>query len=277
MESNLVRVRPVAPVAPYIGGKRNLARRLVSIIERIPHSTYAEPFVGMGGIFLRRSSRPPAEVINDISTDVATLFRILQRHYQAFMDMLKWQLSSRAEFDRLMRVDPVTLTDLERAARFLYLQRMAFGGKVSGRNYGVDARKPGRFDLSKLEAMLADVHERLAPVVIESLPYADFIRRYDHAGALFYLDPPYWDCESDYGPGVFSQDDFQRLADQLATIAGSFVLSINDTLGARKVFGEFYIEEVETSYSIATASAGAAKRAGELIVSNRPLPSGDHP
>lgn len=268
MESTLTAVRPASPVAPYIGGKRNLARRLVSIIDQLPHETYAEPFVGMGGVFLRRQRQPKAEVINDISNDVVTLFRILQRHYQQFLDVLRWQITSRAEFDRLMKVDPATLTDLERAARFLYLQRMAFGGKVSGRNYGVDARKPARFDLTKLEPMLADVHERLARVVIENLPYGDFIRRYDHSGALFYLDPPYWQCESDYGPGVFSREDFARLADQLAAISGRFILSINDTPGAREIFGGFQFQEVETSYSISTASAGAAKRAGELIVRN---------
>lgn len=268
MESTSTAVRPVLPVAPYIGGKRNLAQRLVTLIDGQPHMTYAEPFVGMGGVFLRRTRQPKAEAINDISGDVTTLFRILQRHYQAFLDTLKWQLGSRAEFDRLMRVDPTTLTDLERAARFLYLQRTAFGGKVAGRNFGVDAKKPSRFNLTKLEPMLADVHERLAPVSIENLPYGDFIRRYDHAGTLFYLDPPYWDCESDYGVGVFDQGDFERLADLLAAISGRFILSINDTLGARKVFGEFFIEDVQTSYSIATAAAGAAKKAGELIITN---------
>lgn len=270
MESTLEAVRPASPVAPYIGGKRNLARRLVDRIAAIPHTTYAEPFVGMGGVFLRRTSRPKAEVINDISGDVATLFRILQRHYQAFLDMLKWQLTSRAEFDRLMRVDASTLTDLERAARFLYLQRTAFGGKVSGRNYGVDARKPGRFDVTKLEPMLADVHERLAGVVIEQLAYGEFIRRYDHPGCLFYLDPPYWACETDYGPGVFGRGDFLALAEQLAGVSGRFLLSINDTPGVRDVFGRFELEEIETSYSISTATAGAAKKAGELIVSNIP-------
>ena len=66
------------------------------------HVTYVEPFVGMGGIFLRRRSRARCEVINDISADVATLFRILQRHYVAFMDTLRWQITSRTEFDRLV-------------------------------------------------------------------------------------------------------------------------------------------------------------------------------
>ena len=73
-------VTPVHPVAPWLGGKRNLARRICAILDAIPCTTYAEPFVGMGGIFLRRSARPRAEVINDAGRDVANLFRILQRH-----------------------------------------------------------------------------------------------------------------------------------------------------------------------------------------------------
>jgi DNA adenine methylase len=266
MES--IPVRPVSPVAPYLGGKRNLAGRLTKLIEATPHRAYAEPFVGMGGVFLRRRTRPRAEAINDISGDVATLFRVLQRHYVAFIDMLKWQITSRAEFERLVKTDPTTLTDLERAARFLYLQRLAFGGKVAGRNFGVDARSPARFDITKLQSMLEEVHERLAPVTIERLPYADFIRRYDTPETLFYLDPPYWDCENDYGEGVFERADYERLAEQLSGISGQFILSINDTPGAREVFGRFHLDTAEVTYTIATASTGKGKRVGELIVRN---------
>ena len=63
---------PTRPVAGYIGGKRNLAKRLVERISTIPHTTYAEGFVGMGGIFFRRTARPSAEAINDWSMDVST-------------------------------------------------------------------------------------------------------------------------------------------------------------------------------------------------------------
>lgn len=123
MESSpcLVAARPALPVAPYLGGKRNLARVVIERLGMIPHATYAEPFVGMGGVFLRRPFRAPAEVINDISQDVTTLFRVLQRHYVAFLDMMRFQLTSRTEFERLCAENPDTLTDLERAARFLYL------------------------------------------------------------------------------------------------------------------------------------------------------------
>ncbi|MET3828417.1 hypothetical protein ABIC16_004172 [Sphingomonas sp. PvP055] len=58
-------IRPVSPPSPYIGGKRNLSRRLCALIDATPHDTYVEPFVGMGGVFLKRTRQPRAEVIND--------------------------------------------------------------------------------------------------------------------------------------------------------------------------------------------------------------------
>jgi DNA adenine methylase len=266
MEFLSVPVRPVRTPAPYIGGKRNLSARLCSIIEAIPHRTYAEPFVGMGGVFLKRRARPPVEVINDVSGDVVTLYRVLREHYPYFMDYLRWRVTSRAEFDRLLRVPPDTMTDIQRATRFLYLQRLAFGGKVNGRNFGVDRRTPGRFDVTKLEPMLADLAERLAGVVIEQLPFGEFIRRYDGEETLFYLDPPYWGCTDDYGKDVFAPADFERLAVQLAGIHGHFVLSINDAPELRRLFAQFQIEEVPTTYTIATASAGAGKSVDELVI-----------
>lgn len=267
MESIQV-VRPVAPAAGYQGGKRNLARRICALIDRTPHDGYAEPFVGMGGIFLRRSTRPRAEVINDISGDVATFFRVIQEHYAYFIDLLRFRVASRGEFDRLCGMDPTRLTDLQRAARFLYLQRLAFGGKVSGRTFGVDSRSGARFNVSKLEPMLSEIHERLVGVTIEQLPFERFIPRYDRPGMLFYLDPPYFGCENDYGADVFDRADFARLAGILRGARGQFILSINDHPTVREIFAGFEMKTVETTYTLSTASAGGAKRVGELIISN---------
>lgn len=252
------------PVAPYLGGKRALAKRLISVIEQIPHDTYAEPFVGMGGVFLRRRTAPRAEVINDINRDVYTLFRVLQDHYGYFVDYLRFRLTSRYEFIRLVETDPAGLTDIQRAARFLYLQRTAFGGKISGRNFGVSPDRPGRFDVTKLTHMLDDVHTRLSGVIVECLPYAEFIRRYDRAGTLFYLDPPYWGCERDYG-AVFERSDFERLAEILSGLEGRFLLSLNDRPEVREVFKEFRIDSVETTYSVAKTTT---QRVGEVIITN---------
>lgn len=256
---------PARPIAAYVGGKRNLADIVIRRIRRTPHTLYAEPFVGMGGIFLRRPFRAQAEVINDLSRDVATTMRILQRHYVQFMDTIKWQLTSRSEFQRLMAVDPETLTDLERAARFLYLQRTTFGGKVSGRTFGVSAGL-ARFDVTKLGPLLEAAHERLAGVVIECLPWAQFVERYDRPGALFYLDPPYWGSEDDYGKGRFPRDQFEQLADRLRRIEGRFLVSLNDVPEVRRLFRGCRIEPVRTTYTLAKnqSESGAAK---ELLIS----------
>jgi len=64
--------------------------------------------------------------------------------------------------------------------------------------------------------------------VIECLDYAEFIRRYDGSETLFYLDPPYWGCENDYGKEMFSRDMFEAMAKQLGSIKGRFLMSIND-------------------------------------------------
>jgi DNA adenine methylase len=271
MSTPFVLVRPVSPPAGYIGGKRNLSRRICAIIEATPHTSYAEPFVGMGGIFLRRARRR-AEAINDISGDVVTLFRCLAEHYPYLIDMLRFRVASRAEFERLLAQPPERLTDLQRAVRFLYVQRLAFGGRVSGRTFGVDASSPARFDVGKLEPMLAEIHERLQSVVIERLPYAEFIRRYDRAGALFYLDPPYWACERDYGPDVFTREDFAALASQLATIKGKFLVSLNDTQGVRETFAPFNLTPITTTYTVGAKS----RPARELLISNFPLPGNDN-
>lgn len=260
------------PVAPYLGGKRNLARRIVERLAAIPHTTYVEPFVGMGGVFLRRPLRAQAEVINDISQDVANLFRVLQRHYVPLMDMLRWQVTSRAEFERLAAAAPDTLADLERAVRFLYLQRTAFGGKVTGRTFGVSVASPARFDVTKLAPLLEAVHERLAGVVIERLPWRELLARYDRPGTLFYLDPPYWGSEIDYGRGVFAREDFAALAEALAPLEGHFLLSLNDVPEVRALFRRFAIEPVTTSYGIATAGGGGRTGMRELLISDRRTP-----
>lgn len=267
--TDLEPVPPVKPVAPWMGGKRLLSKTIVDILERVPHTAYAEPFIGMGGVFFRRTSRPKTEVINDISSDVVTLFRVLQRHYTAFSEMIRWQLASRAEFERLRSQPPDTLTDLERAARFLYLQRMSFGGKVVRQTFGAAHEGSARFDVSRLMPLLEDVHDRLCGVQIEKLPWFEFIGRYDRNSAMFYLDPPYWGNETDYGPGIFCRDDFETMARVLRTLKGQFLLSLNDRKEVREVFRGYQIHAVKTTYSV--GGGRSTKPVGEVLIANFPL------
>lgn len=263
--TTMVKVAAAAPVAPWMGGKKALARILIERIDALPHTTYAEPFVGMGGVFLRRTWRPKCEVANDRNGEITNLFRILQRHYPQLLEVMRFQITSRREFERLRKSEPSTLTDLERAARFLYLQRLAFGGQIEG-VFGVAPDRPARFSLSRLEPLLEAAHARLEHVVIENLDWRDVLNRYDGTQTLFYLDPPYFGNENDYGKGMFDRGDFAEMAEMLADIEGAFVLSINDTPQTREILSRFRIEEVKLKY---TVSQQAATDAAELIVSNR--------
>ncbi|GAA4221188.1 DNA adenine methylase [Sphingomonas endophytica] len=256
------------PPAPYLGGKRNLARRLCAMIAATPHRAYIEPCVGMGGVFLRRPTPAPVEIINDASGDVANLFRVIRRHYEPFVDELRWLIAGRAEFDRQRGLDPRLLTDIERAVRFLYLQRLAFGGKVAGRTFGVRRDQDSRFNLAQLRAELKALRDRLATVTIEQLDIADVIRRYDSPRALFFIDPPYHLTEG-YGLD-FGEERYTALADQLAGIAGQFILSINDTPFIRRTFARFRVDEVATTWTVASAAAHRSTKVTELIFRSPP-------
>ena len=257
-------VTPVRPVVGYVGGKKLLAATLIERIELIPHGVYAEPFVGMGGVFLRRRFAPKCEAINDISGDVATFFRVLQNHYQAFMDMLRWQVASRAEFERLMALPGEHLTDLQRAARFLYLQASSFGGKVAGRSFGIHTSAPARFDPARLQPLLEGVHERLGGVFIERLDWTEFLARWDRPETLFVVDPPYWGSEHYYGAALFEKEAFGRLAAALKALQGRFILTLNDHPEVRRLFGWASIEAVGLNYRV----SGGVTAARELIIAS---------
>lgn len=251
------------PLAGWMGGKSLLARR---IIERIPeHDCYVEPFCGAAWVLFKKPESR-VEVINDINKDVVTLYRVVQHHLEEFVRYFKWVLVARDEFERLKAAKPDTLTDIQRAARFYYLQQSCFGGRINGPSFGYASTRQPRLNLLRIEEYLSAAHLRLARVYVECLPYAEVISRYDGPRTFFYIDPPYWDCEGYYGAGIFNRADFARLAEQLAGIKGRFILSLNDTPGVREVFGGFEIEAVATQYS---CSNGKNVRAGEVLIKNR--------
>lgn len=259
-------VSPVPPAAAWQGGKSHLAETITALIDEVSHRSYAEPFIGMGGIFFRRTRIPPHEIINDINAELVTFFRVLQAHYGEFTRHLRFAMNSRDQFDRLRKMPPEGLTDIQRAVRFYYLQRLAFGGKIRNQAYGTDARR-GRFNIRKLKKHLETVHERLAEVVIERMPFADFMPHYDTPETLFYCDPPYFECESDYGKGIFSREDFTILANLMRSMKAKVMVSLNDVPEVRQIFlGQHFIE-VKTIYTL-SGNGNAPLSASELVICN---------
>lgn len=83
--------------------------------------------------------------------------------------------------------------------------------------------------------------------------------------APFYLDPPYFGGEADYGAGMFDRAQFAMMAELLVGIKGKFLLSINDRPEIRETFAAFHLDQVSLKY---TVSSGAYTDAQELFVSN---------
>ena len=179
------------PLAPWLGGKKRLAQTIIQRIDAIPHQCYAEPFVGMGGVFLRRTTRPKSEIINDLNGDIVNLFRIVREHPEELSRQFRWVLSSRQEFVRWVAVDPDTLTDVQRAARFAYLQRLSFGGKPAHAagpgQVALSVDRPARLTAARMFQLIEAAHRRLQRVQIERLNWDAFLRRYDRPATLFYL------------------------------------------------------------------------------------------
>ncbi len=264
---NAPKAEAAEPLAPWFGGKKYLATRIIARIARIPHRCYAEPFVGMGGVFLRKP-RARAEVVGDRSGAIVNLFRMVREHPGELGRQFDAAIASRADFRRLVVASPDSLTEIQRAARFAFLQALAFGGKLAtaaGDFGGSSHGRRARFSAPRMQRLIRAAHRRLDGVAIECLDWADFLKRYDRPATLFYLDPPYWGHEADYGKGLFSRADFGRLKEHLKSLRGRFLMSLNDTPEMRRLFGGFDLEAIETRYS---ANARATRQVVELLIGN---------
>lgn len=247
----------------YMGGKSLLTKKIIPLIPQ--HQCYCEVFSGAAWLLFRKEESE-VEIINDINSDLVTLYRVIKNHLEEFIRYLKWILVARDEFTRFKTENPDALTDIQRAVRFYYLLRNGYGGKVYKPTFNIAPTKRPNLNLLRIEEELSAAHLRLCRVYIENKPYQEIIKRYDRPSTFFYVDPPYYTFEDYYGPGIFSTDDFFLLAQLLSNIQGKFVMSINDVPIIRDLFKNFHIEEVMTSYS--AAGAHRKKQVTELLIMN---------
>ena len=181
--------------------------------------------------------------------------------------MLRWQPASRRLFEWHLQQPPGVLTDVERAARFFYLQKNAWSGKRTRQNFHFAVTKRSNYTPSSLAKRFAEVAERLDHVQLEALPYHAILSQYDRPTTFFYCDPPY--VGVDLYQHNFSDEQFEELARQLLSLKGRFLLSINDCPKARVWFEGFHRMEIAFTYT-STRTPGLFR---ELLFANYPLPA----
>jgi DNA adenine methylase len=244
----------------YIGGKRAIAKQIIDMFPK--HTTYVEAFAGGAQVFFKKEPSK-VEVLNDLDLEMVNFFRVCQQHYEELVRYLRFMVVSRKWFELLRDTDPATLTDIQRAARQLYLLKNSYAGLVRHPNFRYGLAQPPGFNPERLPEIIEETHHRLARVQIECLPYEKVLAQFDGASTLFYLDPPYYGRE--LYKFNFDHEDFRKMADLLGKLRGKFVLSLNEVPEVRAIFKAFHIKGIDLSY---TAQKIAGRRYREVLITN---------
>jgi DNA adenine methylase len=259
----------------WVGGKNAEADYLATLLPE--HSCYVEVFGGGASVLLAK--RPSeVEVYNDLNGELVNFFRVVKERPAEFKAAWRWCLVSREEFCALRDSSLEELDAIQRAYRFMYLNRVGFSGEMSKPSFGVTARDESLLVtwLENLEVWVNGLHNRLKRCYIENQGFYSLINQWGTSvtgkrGQVFFLDPPYFETR-EYATGTLTEEDHRKLATTLGGLKERFLLTINDHPTIRALYAGCHLMERTKQYSI-SKSAEARKEYAELIISNYTLPT----
>lgn len=246
------------PPINRMGGKSRLRKEIINMIPG--HICYVEPFFGAGWVFFGKDTSE-VEVINDKDQELINLFRVIKEHPGELERILQYEFVSRDKFDFYKKVEIEYLTDIQRAARYLYIISNSFASRGVSFGYGA-LKKPSQ---KIFEDDFTRLRDRLKNTYVENKDAMDIIERYDRENTFFFCDPPYYET-SGYKE-KFTKENHIQLRDILRKISGKFLLTINDHEEIRVLYKGFNIKEVQVNYSVSRQKE-ARKDYGELIITN---------
>lgn len=269
----------VQPFLKWAGGKRQL---LPEIRKRIParFHTYFEPFVGAGAVFF--DIQPKKAVINDINFELINTYRMIQNDVEKLIAELEKYKNEKEFYYKIRNLDRTQefekLSNVERAARLIYLNKTCFNGlfRVNRRGqFNVPFGKYKHPNIVNADVLRA-VHEYLITNEI-SILNVDFEQAVEQAeaGDFIYFDPPYDPLSetanfTDYSLHGFTRDDQIRLRDLFVKLdkRGCYVLLSNSaTPFIKELYADFHVEIVEANRTINSDAAKRGKIA-EVLVRN---------
>ena len=252
----------------WMGGKSGSIKMILLLIPE--HKTYIEPFFGGGWVFFAKEPCK-IEVLNDINGDLINFFEVLRTQYDEFIHRFDFVIKSKDLFlEYRQTISNQSLTPLERAFRFYYVNQNAFGGLMRYNQKGIcnspfcgnpDYKRTNgnMWDFNKLK----DAHNRIKATFIENDTYQKIIKKYDRDYSFFFLDPPYICSDGKYnGTNNF---DYDELLNQCRNIKGKFLLTLNAEFEEK--FKEFKIVPNDVHYSIGCTTE-SSKEYSEIIIMN---------
>ena len=245
-------------LANWKGGKARTASKLLPLFP--PHRCYVEPFGGMASLLLNKPTSD-VEVYNDRDERLVGLFAVMKYHGEAFDRELDGVLTSRSIFERYR--DRTGVTDIQRAAQFLYSLVFSFGGQ--GETFPAVSTKHF-ISVAELRTRAAMAKERLQHVTVECLDWEEVIQRYDSPDTFFFCDPPY--LQTSGYRAQFLDRDHAVLAARITSIQGKFIMTNSDLPAVRQLYRGFPMTVLRGQLSIERSHARALKH---LVVANFPL------
>jgi DNA adenine methylase len=248
------------PVLRWQGSKSRLLKLIVPLIK--PHVCYCEPFFG-GGAVLFAKERSSVEVINDINGNLVALYRNLQFHLPALLEELNWMFASRQNLHDF--IAQPGLTELQRASRFLLVNRTSFGGNMN--SFGVAKTKGGGVGLNRKQIgkLLAQANERLDGVVVENISFERVFKNYDSKDTQFFIDPPYEETTNGAYKG-WNQDQLKTFRREVGKLQGNWIVTLNDSEFTRELFSGCRLQPVVTSNRAVNRRTHGKQTFGELII-----------
>ncbi len=249
----------------WLGGKNMSVRRIVA---RMPeHVCYCEIFAG-GASLLFGKPAAHVEVLNDRNGELMNFYRQMKLNAGRVIRLLDSMPHSRQLFEDLWLNKPRRDQRLLRAARFAYLQKIAFAGDLSQKpQFGYSKLRPHPLG-ARMWARIREAADRLRRVTLECGEWERMLDRYDGSETLFYADPPYVGLR--HYEHNFEQADHMRLAQRLRRIQGRFLLSYNDVAQVRVLYSWAHVEVMSVPYR-----ANCRNQCGrELLIRNYALPTG---
>lgn len=244
-------------------------------------ATYIEPFAGSCALFF--SLQPHSAVLGDLNKELITTLRAIQAFPIRVIEcVLRFPVGEAAYYD-IRRINPDSLTGVERAARFLYLNHYCFNGlyrtNKSGKFNVPYGRHKGKH-LLNIDTLWVAADQLRQATLVEG----DFEQTLKYAGAgdFVYLDPPYALSDArtftEYHPDSFSTADLARLESALEELdrrGVAFVLSYANCKEARSIGANWFMRRVWARRNI-SGFAGDTKGVTELLISNRRAKGGRH-
>jgi DNA adenine methylase len=232
------------PFVKWVGGKRQLLSQFHELGALSPKgfnqnkNTYFEPFVGGGAIFFELL--PLKASINDINTELVTIYNIVRDDVAGLIAELKSgkYLYDKDIFLQIRAWDTQKISELKRAARFIYLNRTAFNGMYRVNKSGQFNVPFGRYTNPQIvdEANLRNVSIALKSTKVNNGSYK-YVLDEAKNGDFVYFDPPYYPVSktasfTSYSNDVFLQKEQEELRDaflELHNRGCNVALSNSDT------------------------------------------------